>query len=487
MCGAPRTPGYVADVGELRAFARAGLSAAPPAAGVAEESVALDAQLHLAEVALDLAADGGPDLAGESAIPSDLARWAVEEVLGATAACEAQEQLGSDHVDLDAAVDTGLRVAAFVREHGLGPLVRAYGAVATHDDLRAVSFYQPMPERAFITGGWHRPWCTAPLQDELLMAAAAGLVRLRRSPDGVGRELLITAEGHSVLEAVTERMEAAGILTERRAHLALSHRNALARHPAAPFRAAPALHAAWAELLRESGLQAGDRVLLLGVAVGGAELVRAAAERVGPGGAVTVVDPAVALLRLFAGTGLRPPEGAAVRFVPGRFDALPLSDAAADACLAPGFLRLWADGRALGEVRRVVRPGGRVALAVPHAVDLGHALLRGCMEPLLGVTGHLGLPEPGAVHAPGEAAEWLRRSGFVDVRARSRAVPVPAHPHALVHLLHGGTGSGLLERLPWRARTELLRELGARAAHLLDAAAPGHLEAPGEVLLATVP
>ncbi len=486
-----RAPGYVAPVSELRLFVESGLAADPPAAGLGEETFACDAQLHLAEVALDLAADGwGPSEAGDAAVPADLGRWAAYEVLAATAACAAQEASGAVEVDLALAEETARRVAEFVDGHGLGPVVRSYAAVAAYDDLQAVAFYEPMAEDVFVSGAWHRPWSSAPLQDELLMAAAAGLVRVRpQGPASPSRQIVLTAEGRRTLGAVAGRLEAGGILAERRHRLALTHRNALARAAGPDPAAAGALHQTWAELLAGCGLGPGGRVLLLGVAVGGAALIREAAELVAPTGIVHVVDPAVAVLRLFAhGADGGAPRGLPhARFAPGRFDALPLSDGAVDVCLAPGFLHLGADGAVLAEIRRVVRPGGRLALAVPHAIDPGHALLRGSMEPLLALAARLEVAEPWRIHAPGQAGALLRRHGFLEIDARPGVVPVAAHPHVWAHLLHGGTGTGVLERIPWRARHDLLHDLGARVGRLLDAASLSHLEAPGELILATVP
>lgn len=102
-------------------------------------------------------------------------------------------------------------------------------------------------------------------------------------------------------------------------------------------------------LVRLLGLHAGRTLLDLGAGTG--RFSRLAAAR---GAAVVAVEPAAAMIRLAGGAGVH-----AVRAVA---EALPIRRHGADAvCAATAFH--WFDGRrALGEVHRVLRRGGRLAL-----------------------------------------------------------------------------------------------------------------------------
>jgi len=509
-----RVPGYVAEVAELRAFLDAGLFADPPAAGLGEEIFALDAQEYLEAVAVDLTADhwSGEAIAhaaGTEPVSADLGRNAAYEVLAATAAGVAHEETGAIVVDRAVAEEAARRASAFVAGEGFGALVRVFCTCVAFEDLQAVDFHNPMPEPTFVAGLSHRPWSAYALQDDLLMAVAAGTLRLSLTGSRE-RQVWTTPHGRAVLAELRERLGAAGILTRRRRQLAVSHGNWLALEP--EWSPAAARREAWDDLLAAAGVGPGSRVLVLGLAAGGDAFLSELRLRVGTEGEVLVVDPAVAVLRHFShhnggsrSTGAAGHDGAApaavaalagaapaIRLLPGRFEALPLSDGAVDAALAPAFLHVAEHEPALVELRRVVKSGGRVVLGVPHAVDAGQALLREWLEPLLDLAARLEVPSPVAGHAAHQAGLALQRHGFVGLEVRPHGFPWTAGNvrGALLHVVHGSElGRQVLERTPWRQRRDLLHDLLARGERLLaDADAAGRaLVAPGELVLATVP
>lgn len=106
----------------------------------------------------------------------------------------------------------------------------------------------------------------------------------------------------------------------------------------------------------------GERVLELGAGPGGVGLRAAAA--VAPGGSVVITDIAPAMLDV---ARRRAQELAldGVRFEVADATQLALPDEAFDAAACRFALQAMSDpGRALGEMLRVLRPGGRLALAV---------------------------------------------------------------------------------------------------------------------------
>lgn len=108
-----------------------------------------------------------------------------------------------------------------------------------------------------------------------------------------------------------------------------------------------------------TGLGPGGRALDVGCGTG--RLTLELARRVGPDGAVVGVDFCPAMLERAREYVRRSPHGGSVRFVTGDADALPFADAGFD-CAVMGFaLRAVPDPeRALAEMVRVVKPGGRV-------------------------------------------------------------------------------------------------------------------------------
>lgn len=174
----------------------------------------------------------------------------------------------------------------------------------------------------------------------------------------------------------------------------------------------PALFGAWAEPLCDAaGLAGGDSVL--DVACGTGATTRVAHAHVHPGGSVTGLDRNDGMLAV---ARARPP---GVAWVEGRAENLPFARGSFDVVLCQFGLMFFDDrAAALGEMRRVVRRRGRVALSVWDDVrnSAGYAGMIALVERLFG-------REPAdALRAPfilGEK-ETLRRTlatgGLADAR-----------------------------------------------------------------------
>jgi SAM-dependent methyltransferase len=117
-----------------------------------------------------------------------------------------------------------------------------------------------------------------------------------------------------------------------------------------------------AELLREVHLRPGDRVLELACGVGGVGL--AAATLVGPGGEVVLSDVVPEMTEIAAARAAAAGLGN-VSAGPLDLEDLDEPDSAYDVVLCREGLMFATDAaRAAREIRRVLRPGGRVAVAV---------------------------------------------------------------------------------------------------------------------------
>jgi ubiquinone/menaquinone biosynthesis C-methylase UbiE len=113
------------------------------------------------------------------------------------------------------------------------------------------------------------------------------------------------------------------------------------------------------EYLRLLELSAADRVLEIGC--GSGVVTRAIAQRIAPGGAVVGVDSSPALLGIAREVAQK--AGLAVEFQTADCRALPFDDRSFDVALAATTLaHVPVAEKALAEMVRVVRPGGRVAV-----------------------------------------------------------------------------------------------------------------------------
>ena len=142
----------------------------------------------------------------------------------------------------------------------------------------------------------------------------------------------------------------------------------------------PALFKHWGPVLCDAAnITRGQRVL--DVACGTGALTTAVAARVLPGGAVVGLDASPEMLAV----ARRKP--ADIEWHQGRAESLPFADASFDAVVSQFGLMFFDDrAEALREMQRVLRPGGRLAVAVCDAVDRspGYASLASLLERLFG-------------------------------------------------------------------------------------------------------
>jgi len=137
----------------------------------------------------------------------------------------------------------------------------------------------------------------------------------------------------------------------------------------------------WAPLLVDAArLAPGERVL--DVACGTGVVARVAAERVGTAGQVVGIDLNAGMIRV--ARSLPPPQGAPIAWFERSALDLGLADASIDVVLCQQGLQFFPDKpRAMGEMRRVLRRGGRLALSVWNKVGLYNSAVAAALTRVL--------------------------------------------------------------------------------------------------------
>ena len=240
---------------------------------------------------------------------------------------------------------------------------------------------------------------------------------------------------------------------EQRWHLAGTAPEIYAEH------LVPAVFAPWAPVLLDAAA-VGIGHTVLDVACGTGVVAAAAAERVGPSGAVTGVDINPGMIAVAARTrGVRWAQADAAR--------LPFPDGGFDRVLCQAGLQFVPDRLgALREMGRVLRPGGRVALLVWRALhhSPGFAALADALQAVVG-------PEAAAVMRapfvfgddPRPLVTLLDSAGFGDVDVQARAGTVRfASVEAFVRCQRAA--SPLAAHVDVRHEPDLIAYVAARAA-----------------------
>jgi ubiquinone/menaquinone biosynthesis C-methylase UbiE len=188
----------------------------------------------------------------------------------------------------------------------------------------------------------------------------------------------------------------------------------------------PRLFTPWARLLLDRlDLQPAEAVL--DVACGPGSVTRPASIKVGPAGRVTGVDLSPAMLAIaLAKPAL--PRAAAIVYHRASADRLPVDDADFDVATCQQGLQFFPNpAAALREMRRAVRPDGRVAIAVWTDIDHSppFAALEGAVREVAGDrladryrSGPWGMPDADRLR------ELLEHAGFNEVRVTREELPL---------------------------------------------------------------
>ncbi len=176
------------------------------------------------------------------------------------------------------------------------------------------------------------------------------------------------------------------------------------------------LHRPWKrQTVAALGLRPGERTLDLCSGTG--DLARLMAAAVGPTGTVAGVDFAEPMIAEAQRRGSGRESGRAAVFLVGDAMAVPFADATFDAAAVGFGLRNVANpGQVLDEIRRVLKPGGRLALL--EFARVSNPVLRACYDLYsftgLAVLGRIVSGHPDAyTYLPVSVRHWIDQEGMV--------------------------------------------------------------------------
>ena len=242
--------------------------------------------------------------------------------------------------------------------------------------------------------------------------------------------------------------------------------------------AVPALFAPAAErLLAAARPLPGERVLDVGAGTG--IVARRAASLVGAAGHVAALDASGEMLTVARAAANR--EGLAIDWHEGQAEQLPFQDGSFDLVVCQYALMFFSDvPAALAEMRRVLRPAGRLALSVFQSISR-HPFYASLEE---AIARHLGYSTVAAIFALGNAdalGAFLERAGFRDVAIEPYSWSLPMgqpDPFLAGEIAIDRASIPALQGLDLGAALELTEAIAAEMAEPLRAVTKG-----GEVVM----
>ncbi len=238
-------------------------------------------------------------------------------------------------------------------------------------------------------------------------------------------------------------------------------------------------------MLEMAGIRVGGRVLDVAAGAGGQTL--AAARRVGPSGYVLATDISANILEFAAGNAL----AAGLRNVETRVldgEDLGVEPEAFDAVISRVGLIYFPDQeKALGSMRRALKPGGRVAAIVYTTAENNRFF--SLPVSIIRQRAHLppplpGQPGPFSLGTPGVLEEAYRQAGFRDIQIRTVSAPLHlASAEECVHFERESFGAlhQMLAGVPEAERGSVWEEI---ASALRQFETPDGFVGPCEMLVA---
>jgi ubiquinone/menaquinone biosynthesis C-methylase UbiE len=226
----------------------------------------------------------------------------------------------------------------------------------------------------------------------------------------------------------------------------------------------------WAEsLIGYAGLQHGERVL--DVACGTGIVARLAASVAGAAGTVVGLDVNEDMLRVAraVSAGGQP----SIDWRHGHAEALPFRDGAFDAVFCELAVQFFAHPvAALGEMRRVLAPGGRAAVSVCRPIRLvpAYAAMADALERHAGPKTGMMMRSPFPAWTIDDFRSLFAEAGFArtQVRIEARSLRYPSVEEFLRREAASSPLAGPIARLDPTARAGLIRELRSTLSDYLD-------------------
>ncbi len=422
-------------------------------------------------------------------ITSAITYGTIYEFLTSTSTYLAHTRMGNLVVDLEIAQEAVSRLDWFMQRHSYLKLFYLYYLISNYHNLQVVNFYKRVSVMDFIYGVLHRPWVSHTLEEELSYLISCNYLRLVHETSGSVLE--ITNQGQEAFLRLSQHLRFSGYLGKRIQLLSISHYDALDPMDRLHLQTLPTAVSDRQKLLDYAGIEQGMRVLEVGAGSGLLTIEAGLAQRVGDTGSITAIDASVlmveALRKRISKASIQN-----VEVLQTDVHALPFNNDSFDAAIGFGFLQFTDFRVALQEMKRVTRPGGKIAIVGPVSSDLNVPFFSEWFEPMVPMVSYVksvgGLTD---VPKEMELEQYFLHSGLKFTKTVSVNSPWMFEvPEDVIHFMLQGVSyfREVLIELPWKARTDLLQTLTARGVEACKkyTSAERRLDLSGELVIGTV-
>ena len=275
------------------------------------------------------------------------------EAISSTASYLSHIRLGYLDIDEPMVLVAHRLVRKAVEDFGLDDVLTLSLIVNKYDNCKLIHHYGRVPVSQFVSGELHRPWIQYTLDLEL--AAHLLTKTLKIVIDDGQQYVSLTESGKDRYKQCAEFLRNSSFL-RRRADLARWSQFSQLEDYDEIMNSLTNIAYLRDQVLRESAIRSGMRVLELGCGTGEMTFTAGLYKLVGSDGQVVATDPSAGMLAR-AREKLKSYPDANVAFVQAAAEELPFADNSFDAVVGCGFLHFTDIPKVLQEVHRVSKPG----------------------------------------------------------------------------------------------------------------------------------
>lgn len=307
-------------------------------------------------------------------------RYCLHNFLISTACNIAHEEAGTVIPSLSTIQRAERRLIGFITQVGIGMLYYLYFVVAGYDLMQPYMRHKAILEEEYLNGIRHFPYESQQLEIFLLIGLAMGSFRLKAKSNG--RVVQLTREGQNRYQRVYEILLESKYIDRR---IALSYVYQFDEVEDFDYlfqQMYPNAGEIYKQFVAWLQLHDHDQVLEVACGSGGLTYEGELYRIVDRGGHLTAIDASIGMLEQAKRKQSKYDPEHKIHFQQASVENLPFVNGVFDVCVGSAFMHFVDPGKAMAEMKRVVQPGGKVAILQGVTLDMMRPFFRDWFDPV---------------------------------------------------------------------------------------------------------